>query len=76
MGIGGPHSGPDYDMGPTRDEQDAYDLAVLLEDIERTVRNVRRCPCGCTDRTDETSAVVSRMFDRARMSGVVRYPQP
>lgn len=49
------------------DEQREYDLAVLLEDIERTVLKE-------SDRVSPEK--IRAMFDKARMSGVVRYPQP
>lgn len=49
------------------DQIGEYELACLLEDIERTIRN---------DRSYDAVQNVRRMFDRARTAGTIRYPQP
>jgi hypothetical protein len=49
------------------DQIGEYELACLLEDIERTVRN---------ENAENARTKVRTMFDRARMNGVIRYPQP
>lgn len=49
------------------DESREYDLAVLLEDIERVVR---------AEHAQKASSEIRTMFTRARINGVIRYPQP